>query len=775
MLQLKNISKTYHVGDIETKALKNISVSFRKKEFVAILGTSGSGKTTCLNIIGGLDRYDEGDLVINGKQTKDFKEQDWDAYRNNSIGFIFQGYHLIPHLSIVDNVEMGMTLSGVHAKQKHARAIEVLTQVGLKDHLHKKPNQLSGGQMQRVAIARALSNNPDILLCDEPTGALDSATSVQIMNLIQEVAKERLVIMVTHNPELAQQYANRIIQFKDGEIISDSHPYEMEEDTGVFHLKKTYMRFFTALKLSFHNIMTKKGRTLLTGFASSIGIIGIALILSLSSGFQVQIDNYQREALSEFPITISQTVMNIDREELLRQQLEKLNNKEDSKQEVEYPQDLTLYDSTVSSFAHQNKIGDEYLAYLEKIDPTICQSIGYSRLLNMNLLRRTDQGVVPVSFSVPSSRSNTQGVISSPKLLQEGVSYLEEHYNLIAGSYPKEANDLMLVVDMQGRLDYNIMKGLGFDVEQDEKITFDEIIGLELKLIPNDVYYQRTSFGVYLPNNHYDQMYDASGVKTLKIQGIICQKEGAERITLSNGIIYSEDLAQSIISDNIDSEIVRAQKEVDYNILNLEQIDEKEKEVFIGYLGGSTIPQRIMLYPQSFDAKDEVLRYLDVYNEGREEADKIYYSDLASSISDMSGGIMSGVTLVLVAFSAISLLVSLIMISIIMYTSVLERTKEIGILRALGARKKDIARVFDAETCILGFFSGVLGIVIAWLCTYPINQVIYNMTGLQHVAQLQVTHAIVLIVISTVLTMLGGHIPAKMASKKDAVEALRSA
>ncbi len=774
MLKLKNISKTYHVGDIETKALKNISVSFRKKEFVAILGSSGSGKTTCLNIIGGLDRYDEGNLIINGKQTKDFKERDWDAYRNNAIGFVFQGYHLIPHVSIVANVEMGMTLSGVAAKQKHARAIEVLTQVGLKDHLHKKPNQLSGGQMQRVAIARALANNPDILLCDEPTGALDSVTSVQIMDLIQEVSQERLVIMVTHNPELAQQYANRIIQFKDGEVLSDSHPYEKTENIGSFYLKKTHMRFFTALKLSFHNIMTKKGRTLLTGFASSIGIIGIALILSLSSGFQVQIDKYQKEALSEFPITISQTAMNMDKEAILRHQREKI-DKIKGKQEFSSSQEITAYDASASSFIHKNKISDEYLTYLQNIDPAICQSIAYTRLLNMNVLRKTQKGVVPVSVTLRSKSSN-QGFPSYPKQLQEGeTSYLERHYDLLAGAYPEEVTDLMLVVDDKNRLDHTIMKGLGFDVEQNAKIEFDEMIGLELKLLPNDIYYQKTPFGTYMPNNNYEHMYEADGAKTLRIKGIIRQKEGEKIATLSHGIVYSDDLAQSVITDNINSEIVRAQQNVDYNILNFEKIDEKEKESLLEYLGGSTIPQTVMLYPKNFVAKDEVLRYLDAYNVGREEADKIHYSDLASNISEVSGGIMSGITLVLIAFSAISLLVSLLMISIITYTSVLERTKEIGILRALGARKIDIARVFDAETCILGVFSGVLGITIAWLCTYPINYIIYAMTELENVAQLQLTHAIVLIVMSTLLTMLGGHIPAKMASKKDTVESLRSA
>ncbi|MDE6476220.1 MAG: ATP-binding cassette domain-containing protein [Erysipelotrichaceae bacterium] len=769
MLQLKNISKTYRVGDIETQALKKINVSFREKEFVAILGTSGSGKTTCLNIIGGLDRYDEGDLIINGKHTKDFQEKDWDAYRNNSIGFVFQSYHLIPHISIVANVEMGMTLSGVAAKQKHERAIEVLTKVGLKDHLHKKPNQLSGGQMQRVAIARALANNPDILLCDEPTGALDSTTSTQIMDLIQEVAKERLVIMVTHNPELAHQYASRIIQFKDGEIISDSKPYTIEKSNSSFSLTKTYMRFFTALKLSFHNIMSKKGRTLLTSFASSIGIIGIALILSLSNGFQIQIDQFQKETLAEFPLTISQTAMNIDREALLNHQQEKQQEKA-----VSPTQEVTLYDSSASSFRHKNILTDAYIDYIQNIDPAICQSIAYTRLLNINVLRKTEQGVLPVSFA-SSTKSSKQGLTSYPKQLQEGqMSYLEKHYDLLEGEFPSEITDLMLVVDEKNRLDYTVMKSLGFDVSDGNTLAYKDIVGTQFVWVPNDLYYHKTSLGMYMPKGNYEQMYHSAETKTLKIKGIIRQKEGEKIPTLASGIVYSDDLAQSIINNHMSSEIVKAQQNADYNVLNLEKIDEKDKEMLLSYLGGSHIPQAMMLYPQNFEAKDAVLRYLDAYNEGKQESDKIYYTDLANNISEMSGGIMSGITLVLIAFSSISLLVSLLMISIITYTSVLERTKEIGILRALGARRKDIARVFDAETCILGLFSGTLGIIIAWILTYPINSVIYQMTELENVAQLHISHAIILIVISTLLTMLGGHIPAKIASKKDTVEALRS-
>ncbi len=784
MLELKHISKTYTVGDIQTKALKNISVSFREKEFVAILGTSGSGKTTCLNIIGGLDRYDSGDLIIKGKRTKNFKDKDWDAYRNNSIGFVFQSYNLITHLSIVANVELGMTLSGVSAEEKHKRALEVLEQVGLKEHLHKKPNQLSGGQMQRVAIARALANDPEILLCDEPTGALDTATSVQIMDLIKEVAKDRLVIMVTHNPELAEQYADRIIRFQDGEIIADSNPYQSQVQESGFSLKKTSMNFFTALGLSFNNIRTKKGRTFLTAFASSIGIIGIALILSLSSGFQVQIDQFQDDAMAEFPILISQSATDIDEETMEERRGEMMDWMAGKSESVD-SDEVFLYDPAESQMVHTNVFNDEFMDYLNNIDSEICGSIGYARMVNMNLLRKVDDTIVPVSVSTGISMGGSDtanitsmdgvGLYSYPKELDsESESYLEQNYEVIAGDYPAEKTDLVLVVDSQNRINFNVLKNLGFETDNVDSIDFDDIVGTELKLIPNNSYYAKTEFGTYLPNTDYEAMYNNADCTTLKISGIVRLKPDVSMGVLASGIVYSDELVQDIIDDSINSDIVKAQEEADYNIMNREELSAEEKEQFLSYLGDDETPFMIMLYPNDFESKNAVVDYLDAYNNGKDKEDVILYTDLAETISEMTGGIMDGITLVLIAFAGISLVVSLIMICIITYTSVLERTKEIGILKALGARKKDITRVFDAETCILGVFSGVLGIVIAWACTFPINSFIENSTGLENVSQLQPAHAIMLIVISTVLTMLGGHIPAKMASRKDAVEALRS-
>jgi len=465
MLELINIKKSYKIGDMETKALDNVSVAFRKKEFVSILGPSGSGKSTCLNIIGGLDRYDSGDLKIKGKKTKDFKDKDWDAYRNNSIGFIFQNYNLITHISVLSNVELGMTLSGIKTKEKRKRAIEVLNKVGLKEHIHKKPNQLSGGQMQRVAIARALVNDPEILLCDEPTGALDTVTSVQIMDLIKEISKDKLVIMVTHNPELAQKYSDRIIEFKDGKILSDSNPYIGENKKEEFKLKKTSMNFFTALHLSFNNIKTKKGRTFLTAFASSIGIIGIAVILSLSTGFQVKIDGYIKDTMDQFPIIINQSAMQLDEEEL--------NNTHNEMSEMikgtrEYADsdEMYLYDTSLTSKVHVNKLTKEYMEYLDKIDKEICSTIGYISLTNLNLLRKDGDEIIPVKVEGGVNRaavSDSRGMSSInattyPKMKDESRDYLKEYYDIIEGEYPSKTTDVVLVVDYKNRISIDTLK-----------------------------------------------------------------------------------------------------------------------------------------------------------------------------------------------------------------------------------------------------------------------------------------------------------------------------
>ena len=785
MLELKNIRKVYHVGDMDTIALDDISVAFREKEFVAILGTSGSGKTTCLNIIGGLDKYDSGDLVIKGKKTKDFKDIEWDSYRNNSVGFIFQSYNLIMHLSIVENVELGMTLSGVSREQKHKRAVEVLEQVGLKEHLHKKPNQLSGGQMQRVAIARALANDPEILLCDEPTGALDTTTSIQIMDLIKEVAGDRLVIMVTHNPELAQQYADRIIKFKDGNIIDDTNPHQERPKEDQFNLKKTAMKFKTALGLSLNNLKTKKGRTFLTSFASSIGIIGIAVILSLSSGFKDQILQFQSDAMADMPVIITQTTQEID-EETMRKLADDRMSVMKGTAEFEDTDKVYLYDPSENTQLHTNVFTDEFMDYLEAIDPKICGSLGYTRLVNLNMVRKTDDGVVPVSITSASSNNGMStmtssatmslGLSSYPKQLADsGESYLEKCYDVLAGEYPTSDNEVVLVIDEKNRVAENIMEALGYDTTDVESIDLDDIVGTEMKIVPNNDYYVKTDMGNYVPGTDYQVMYDSKDAISIKISAVVRQKADVTIGLLTTGIAYSDNLAGKLIDLNKESHIVKAQQDSDVNVMSMQNFeDDIAKSQFMGYLGGTSIPYMIMVYPDTFENKDLVLDYLDAYNENKDSDDAIVYTDMAGTMSSMTSGIMDAITIVLVAFAAISLVVSLIMICIITYTSVLERTKEIGVLRALGARKKDITRVFDAETFILGVFSGVLGIVIAWLLTFPINSVLYNMTGLENVATLRPEHALLLVVISTVLTVLGGHIPARMASKKDAVEALRS-
>ncbi len=785
MLELKHIKKTYKSGNIETRALEDITVSFREREFVAILGPSGSGKTTCLNIIGGLDRYDSGEMIIRGKNTKNFKEKEWDAYRNNSVGFVFQNYNLISHISIVSNVELSMTLSGVPHRERRRRAIEVLEKVGLKDHLHKKPTQLSGGQMQRVAIARALVNDPEILLCDEPTGALDSATSVQIMELIKEIAKDRLVIMVTHNAKIAEQYADRIIQFQDGKIVSDTNPYLESASTDKFKLKKTSMSFFTALKLSFNNIMTKKARTFLTSLASSIGIIGIAVILSLSSGFQEEIDTFQREAMTEFPIIITQNTMQVSKENYREvNDFFNFGNRDYIDSDEVY-----LFDPEKSTILHKNKFTEEFMEYLNNIDPQICNSMGFTRLVKLNLIRKIGDKVIPVTISsgiqgrtsssdmpTMSSRSNT-GLSAYPiQINKEQGNYLENYYELLAGEYPKNERDLVLVVDSKNRVNVNVLTDLGFETEGIESIKFTDIVGTEFRLVSNNDYYIDTGLGTFLPGNDFEKMYNSENSITLKISGIVRQKPDNNLGLLSPGIAYSDELSQLVIEDAQNSEIVKAQMNVDYNIFTKKELNSEEKESFLSVLGGNPTPYMITIYPSSFEAKDAVIKYIDDYNEGKNEEEIIVYTDLAKTMTDLTSGIINAITIVLIAFSSISLVVSLIMIGIITYTSVLERTKEIGILRALGARKKDITRVFDAETCILGVFSGLLGIFIAFLCTFPINSIINRLTDYQviNVAQLKPIHAIILIIISTILTILGGHIPAKMASRKDAVEALRS-
>jgi len=766
MLELKNIKKSYKTGNFVQHALKNVSITFRKNEFVSILGASGSGKTTLLNIIGGLDRYDSGDLIINNKSTKKYKNLDWDRYRNNCVGFIFQNYNLIGHISILDNVEMGMTLSGVSSKTRRRKAKEALKKVGLIDHIHKKPNQLSGGQMQRVAIARALANNPDIILADEPTGALDTKTSVQIMELIKEIAKDKLVIMVTHNPELAKEYSTRIIEFKDGEKISDSNPVnEKEEASKELKIRKTAMNFRTALKLSFNNIKTKKGRTLLTAFASSIGIIGIALILSLSNGFKIEIDNFEKTSLSQAPITITQQAMQMDEEMLAEVS-------ESSAKLEKYPDTDKLYvqKDMMETMVHENKISDEFIEYLEKLDPKYISGTAYERGTNLLIVNKDYENKYSLVSTLNMGVSPWTLLPTNPNKEEEGI--VESMYDVIAGEINEDEPGLILQVDSKNQIYESVLVALG--LENKKTVSFEDIMKQELKVVLNDDYYKQMG-DVFYPSQELERLYNNENSITVKVQAIIRGKEDKEMMTSGSGFAYTNALTELVVNKNKDSKIVKAQLEKNYNILTNSPFDETmTKDTMLAYLGSDTVPVAIYIYPKDFDSKEEITTYLDKYNEGKTLEDQVEYMDMASMISSLSGSIMDAITVVLVAFSSISLVVSSIMIGIITYISVLERTKEIGILRALGARSKDIKRVFNAETFIIGLTSGGLGLLIAYLLTFPANKIIENLSGLPNVAKLNVWHAIILLIISVCLTVIGGYIPARVASKKDPVEALRT-
>ncbi len=778
MLELKNIKKSYKTGEFVQHALKGVSLTFDRNEFVCILGASGSGKTTLLNIIGGLDRYDSGDLIINNMSTKKFNDNLWDAYRNNCVGFIFQSYNLIGHLSVLENVEMSLTLSGV--KNKKDKALSALDRVGLKDHAYKKPNQLSGGQMQRVAIARAIVNDPEVILADEPTGALDTKTSKQIMELIKEISKEKLVIMVTHNPDLAKKYATRIIEVKDGEVISDSLPKEKYKDKNNIEIKKTKMSFLTALKLSFNNIRTKKGRTFLTAFASSIGIIGISIILSLSNGFDKQVDIYQKNTLSNFPITISKSTMSMDEKQMEEMMGSMMPGKGD------YPKDKVIYSFDINSYnmLHTNNITKEYIEYIEKLDDSLISGISFTRATNLNLLVKNGEDVKSVS-----SNELNMGVI--PKELDK-EDFMMEAFDLLDGEYPKNITDIVLVVDSKNRVDTKILKALG--LSDKEKIDFKEVLGKEIKLVFNNQYYTKY-MNMFIPNTNLDDVYYNKENLTLKVVGIVRNKEdnylgqiATSMNSLGNitdtssmmssnnigSILYKNDLVEKVISVNSSSDIVLSQSKSDNSVFTGEKLDSDSKENMLLYLGSKDEPFMINIYPKDFESKDKIIEYLDKYNIDKNDENKIVYNDLASTFISFGSKIMDAITVVLIAFSAVSLVVSSIMIGIITYISVLERTKEIGVLRSLGARKKDVSRVFNAETFIVGVLSGLIGVLIARLLIIPVNIILKDLTGLSNVAILDPLHALLLIVISTTLTLIGGAIPANMASKKDPVIALRT-
>ncbi|PXW91081.1 putative ABC transport system permease protein [Streptohalobacillus salinus] len=784
-LKLVDIDKSYRTGGSYLNVLKKISLEFRKNEFVSILGPSGSGKTTLLNLIGGLDHYDSGDLIINSHSTKHFKDRDWDAYRNRSVGFVFQNYNLISHQSVLQNVEIAMTLSGVSSDERKERATKALTDVGLADQIGKRPNQLSGGQMQRVAIARALVNNPDIILADEPTGALDSKTSEQVMDILRDVAKTRLVIMVTHNEDIALEYSSRIIRFLDGAIQSDSHPIEekTEADAPIKQKKrdKTSMSIVTALSLSFKNLLTKKGRTILTAFAGSIGIIGVALVLALSNGLSDQLDVVQSDTLANFPITIDTGEQFVDFTEAGPP-----GTTDDASDYEEYPEDNIIYpyDASDSFQMHQNVLTDDFLTYIEEMDEELNESISnidYRQGVGINLIAEGENGFKKFETSQQSQNFGPPGVQTGQSFWQEmpdDETFILELYDLIgeASRLPEDENEIAIVVDQYNRVSSDFFDALGLDPEGD--YNFEDFIGEEmLRVIPNDTFYTEDESGLFMQAapNQYEAVYNEAASRGLTVTGVLRIKEDASTSYFSQGFVYPSDLTESILTDAQASDIAMAQEEADVNVLTGAPFEsEREKEQALIYLGANTRPVGIDIYPVDFEGKDNVKAYLDDYNEGLDEEDQIVYNDLAELIGDLMTDLINTITYVLVGFAAISLVVSTIMIGIITYVSVIERTKEIGILRSVGARKKDISRVFNAETLIVGFVSGTLGIVLSYLLIIPINQLIERLTDIPNVASLAITPAVILIIGSMILTLIAGLIPSRMAAKKDPVVALRT-
>lgn len=882
MLQLKDIKKQYVTGDTTVEALKGIDLEFRENEFVSILGQSGCGKTTLLNIIGGLDQYTSGDLIINGKSTKDFKDADWDTYRNNSIGFVFQSYNLIPHQTVLSNVELALTLSGVSKSERRKRATEALEKVGLGDQLYKKPNQMSGGQMQRVAIARALVNNPDILLADEPTGALDSETSVQIMELLKEIAKERLIIMVTHNPELAEQYSTRIIRILDGELKADSNPYTIDEKVATEakekaakkatraekkaakeKKKKTSMSFFTALSLSLNNLMTKKGRTFLTSFAGSIGIIGIALILALSTGMQAYIDKVQEDALASYPLTLQKQT--VDMASMMTSMMEAMVDEDGIKHE-----DGKIYSRDIMNqilIAMTSKIQTNNLkAFKEHIDSTKneagsiwdnAKDVQYVYNVPLNIYKGdTSKGVDQVNpitlyedigfgavMEMSSSMGSTMNNAEVWKELLNNQESLESQYELIYGNWPKEYNDVVIVVDKNNEIsDYmlyalglkdsdelskllqDIMLGREVDMKDEEAVgyTYEELCGLSFKVVPNCDRFKKTD-GIWIDMSTNEEYMKSvlENALDINICGIVSNTNQNAMETGSIG--YTSALTEYIINHTNDSEIAKEQlanptldiftgkpfesdetqqaPQFDVNNLTEEQmqylasLSDEEKQALMQSMTQGTKntyednvlaigvanlddPWCINIFPKDFESKENITQAIKDYNkkytdEGKEDY-AIQYSDIVGTMMQSVSDVVNIISIALMSFVSISLVVSSIMIGIITYISVLERTKEIGILRSIGASKKDISRVFNAETFIIGLVAGVMGIAITLLLSIPINIVIKNLTGVDNIAALPFAGAIILIGISMLLTMISGFVPAKMAAKKDPVEALRT-
>lgn len=885
MLQLKNITKDYKVGDEKVHALKGVSIDFRESEFVSILGQSGCGKTTLLNIIGGLDRYTEGDLIIGGKSTKEFKNADWDTYRNHSIGFVFQSYNLIPHQTVLANVELALTLSGVSKTERRQRAKDALVKVGLGDQLKKKPNQMSGGQMQRVAIARALVNEPDILLADEPTGALDSETSVQIMELLKEISKDKLIIMVTHNPELAEKYSNRIIRLLDGRVVDDTNPYdrnvvepiEKKKAGKEKKIKKPSMSYFTALSLSLNNLMTKKGRTFMTSFAGSIGIIGIALILSISSGAQLYIKSVEEETLASYPIAIERNAM--DMSSMMTSMMK--DNTSDGNDDGKVHSN-NIMGSMVNTMLTQLKSNDlkSFKTYLENDGKEIndyVSDIKYGYSTPLNIFRNDkDKGIIQVNPATLFEDMGMTNAMYDSQLMSNVVStsydtwtelldndkLLNEQYKVLAGRMPSAYNEVVVMVNKDNEIsDYSLycmglmdseelinavksaMSNNNEKVEFTSKLqtyTYDELLGLEFRLVTNPEFYEKEN-GIWTDKSD-DKIYMTKVVEDaepIKVVGIIKPEENSIMSSSSSSAIgYTHALTEYLVNKVNDSEIVKAQKDSpdtdiftgkefakdeDKKTLTMEDIQayiaalpqEQQAQVMAQlqqaqqmgmteqqivdafsqqmntesdatYDGNMTLlgvasldePSRINIYPKDFDSKEKIEQIISDYNDkvkadGNENL-KIEYTDIVGLMMTSVSTIIDAISVILIAFVAISLVVSSIMIGIITYISVLERTKEIGILRAMGASKRDISRVFNAETLIVGFAAGTIGIGVTLLLLIPANAIVYNLTGISGMCVLPWQGAVILVIISMLLTLIAGLIPSHYAAKKDPVLALRS-
>jgi len=854
MLQCKNIMKDYVSGDEIVHALKGVSLSFREHEFVSILGQSGCGKTTFLNIIGGLDHYTSGDLIINGKSTKDYSDKDWDTYRNHQVGFVFQSYNLIMHQSVLSNVELALTLTGVNKEERRKRAIEALNKVGLSDQIHKKPTQMSGGQMQRVAIARAIVNNPDIILADEPTGALDSATSVQIMEILKEISKDKLVIMVTHNPQLADEYSSRIMRLKDGTLISDSNPFneqEMNVDTSV--LKRPDMSFKMACSLSLNNLMTKKARTFLTSFAVSIGIIGIALIMSLSHGMQSYIDQMENDTMASYPIEIQTNSSDMSTLMTTMMGMKKKTEEHTDSKIYSRPYVEDVLESLSSS--KKNNLS-AFKSYIEsskgKEFRKTAKAIEYDYNLNLQVYNEnTDSGLVQVSpnglldklgmsdmmsiqsqFMDSSAMTNDQVWLSLP----ESKKLRDDEYQLVEGKWPTNYNEVVLEVDENNEITDYALYSLGL-LDQDELVknyqkilngetdkisktnlesySVDDIMNLKFRLVLNSDLYQKVN-GLWI-NQSENESYMKDVVSKspeIKVVGIIKPSDSTVSQPTMGGVYYTKAMEEYVTSKTENAQIVIEQKtnpniniftQAEFasgqkmsmsNLTNeqMMQLSSMSQEELMNYMNtyneninatydsnltklgvvDYSNPTKISLYASSFDGKEKLGDLITYYNKKQTKSNVITYNDFIGTMLSSVTSVVNIISYVLIAFVSVSLIVSSIMIGIITYISVLERTKEIGILRSIGASKKDITRVFNAETFIIGLISGVLGILITLVLNFPICMVVENMTGVAHIAKLPVNGAVFLILIDLVLTILAGLIPSKIASKKDPVEALRS-